>query len=217
MRLPILSAALAAICLSLPATAQKVQVFGGNGMRANSSLILFGAELMAGITVTHGQPQWNDDYTEMLDKLKGRTNRLGKDLWTTFMTSVPVSIGGAAVPAGSYVVGLHCDKQGNFSLAMLDAAKAMKKGAMPFGPQNWKADVMTPLKLNKNISKESVAKMTMTLASDKKDPMSGTFTLAWGPHTLTSALKIMPKMKAEKPDGEHGSSREGRGEHGGGK
>ncbi|MGK0157243.1 MAG: hypothetical protein ACI9SE_004219, partial [Neolewinella sp.] len=72
MRLPILSAALAAICLSLPATAQKVQVFGGNGMRANSSVILFGSDLMAGITVTHGQPEWRDDYTDMLSKLKGK-------------------------------------------------------------------------------------------------------------------------------------------------
>ncbi|MFT4513167.1 MAG: hypothetical protein ACI89X_001735 [Planctomycetota bacterium] len=217
MRLPILSAALAAICLSLPATAQKVQVFGGNGMRANSSLILFGAELMAGITVTHGQPEWKDDYTNMLGKLKGNTNRLGKDLWTTFMTSVPISLGGKMVPAGSYVVGLNCDKQGNFALAMLDANKAMKKGAMPFGPQNWKADVMTPLKLNKNVTKESVAKMTMTLASDKKDPMTGSFTLAWGPHTLTADLKILPKMKKKEGRGEHKNERVGGHEHGGGK
>ncbi|MFT4840663.1 MAG: hypothetical protein ACI8UD_002991 [Planctomycetota bacterium] len=210
MRLPILSAALAAICLTLPATAQKVQVFGGNGMRANSSVILYGAELKAGITVTHGQPEWLDDYTDMLPKLKGKTNRLGKDLWTTFMTSVPITIGGTAVPAGSYVVGLHCDKQGNFSLAMLDATKAMKKGAMPFGPQNWKADVMTPLKLNKNVAKKSVAKMMMTLAADKMDPMSGTFTLAWGPHTLTGEMKVLPNMKKVKKDGEHGADHDGK-------
>ena len=202
MRLPILSAALAALCFALPATAQKVQVFGGNGMRANSSVILFGAELMAGISVTHGQPTWHEEYTGMLDKLKGKTNRLGKDLWTTFMTSVPLTIGGAKVPAGSYVVGLHCDKEGNFALALLDATKAMKAGAMPFGPQNWKADVLTPLKLNKDVSKESVELMAMTLAADKEDPMSGTFTLAWGPHTLTADLKVMPKVQGDDDDGD---------------
>src|SRR5690606_35347634 len=102
MRLPLLSTALAALCFALPTTAQKVQVFGGNGMRANSTLVLFGAELMAGISITHGQPTWHDEYSDMLDKLKGKTNRLGKDLWTTFMTSVPLSLGGVMVPAGSY-------------------------------------------------------------------------------------------------------------------
>lgn len=212
MRFPILTAAFAAICLSLPATAQKVQVFGGNGMRANSSLILFGANMMAGITITHGQPDWRDEYTGMLDKLKGRTNRLGKDLWTTFMNSVPLSIGGKTLPAGSYVVGLHCDKQGNFSLAMLEASKAMKMGAMPFGPQNWKADVMLPLTLNKNVAKEKVGKMKMTLAASKSDPMQGMFTLAWGPHTLTGKLKVLPKAKAGGK-GDHGGDHD----HDGGK
>jgi hypothetical protein len=210
MRLPILSAALAALCFALPATAQKVQVFGGTGMRANSSLILFGDGIMAGLSVTHGQPTWHDEYTGMLSKLKGKTNRLGKDLWTTFMTSIPVTIGGAHVPAGSYVVGLHCDKEGNFALALLDASKAMKAGAMPFGPQNWKADVLTPLKLNKDVSKESVALMAMTLASNESDPMSGTFTLAWGPHTLTAEMKMMPAKKTEG----HGDHDKAHGEHG---
>lgn len=216
MRLPILSAALAALCFVLPATAQKVQVFGGTGMRANSSLILFGDGIMAGISVTHGQPTWHDEYTGMLSKLKGKTNRLGKDLWTTFMTSIPVTIGGTHVPAGSYVVGLHCDKEGNFALALLDASKAMKAGAMPFGPQNWKADVLTPLKLNKDVSKESVKLMAMTLASNESDPMSGTFTLAWGPHTLTAEMKMMPAKKTEghgEHDKEHGEQAE-HAEHG---
>jgi len=201
MRLPLLSTALAALCFALPTPAQKVQVFGGNGMRANSTLVLFGAELMAGISITHGQPTWHDEYSDMLDKLKGKTNRLGKDLWTTFMTSVPLSLGGVMVPAGSYVVGLHCDKDGKFSLAMLDASKAMKAGAMPFGPQNWKADVLTPLTLNKDVAEENVDEMTMTLATDEDDPMSGSFTLAWGPHTLTAPLKIMPAAKKDADDG----------------
>ena len=210
MRLPLLSAALAALCFALPATAQKVQVFGGNGMRANSSLILFGADMMAGITVTHGQPKWHDEYTGMLGKLQGKTNRLGKDLWTTFMTSVPLTIGGAKVPAGSYVCGLHCDKQGNFALAMLDATKAMKAGHMPFAPHNWKPDVVTPLKLNKDVSEDSVELMTMTLAVDKQDPMSGTFTMAWGPHTLTADLKVLPAEKGHDEDGDEHDDDDGK-------
>ena len=190
MRLPFISAALAAICLALPASAQDVRVFGGNGQRANSSLILFGKDLMAGITITHGQPVWKDEYTGQLDRLKGKTHRLGKDLWTTFLTSVPVEIGGSKIAAGSYCVGLHCDEKGNFALAMIDTTKAMKKGLMPFAPHTWKPDAIAPLELNKDIAEKSVEKMTMTLAASKEDPMTGTFTIAWGPHTLTAPLKI---------------------------
>jgi len=216
MRLPILSAALAAICLTVPATAQKVQVFGGDTQRADSSLVLFGADMMAGINITHGQPIWKDEYSGMFDKLKGKTHRLGKNLWTTFMTSTPISIGGTKVRPGSYVVALKCDDAGKFSLAMLNANKAMRQGILPFVPNTWKPDVVTPLKLNLNSSKESVSKMLMTLRSNKKDPMTGSFTLAWGPHTLTADLKIMVaakkmKKKAEH-DGEHGDEK---GEHGG--
>ncbi|MBL8756040.1 MAG: DUF2911 domain-containing protein, partial [Planctomycetes bacterium] len=140
--------------------------------------------------VTHGQPEWKAEYDGMLDKLKGKTNRLGKDMWTTFATSVPVEIGGAKVPAGSYVVALHCDNDGKFSLAMLDSTKAMQAGAMPFGPQKWTPDVTCPLTLNKDVAKEVAAKMTMELKADAKDPMQGTFTLAWGKHTLTAPLAI---------------------------
>jgi hypothetical protein len=197
MRFPNASAAIAAICLSFPSTAQEVQVFNANGERASSTLVLFGSDIMAGITIAHGQPAWKDEYTEQIEKLKGRTNRLGKDFWTTFMTSIPMSFGGSMVAPGSYVVGLHCDDAGTFSLAMIDASKAMKKGHMPFGAYNWKPDVTTPLTLNKNAKKKSVKKMLMTLANDKKDPMKGMFTLAWGPHTLTAPIALMPK-KADK-------------------
>lgn len=190
MRIPILTAALAALCFALPATAQKIQVFGGNSQRACSSLVLFGEGVMAGITVTHGQPEWQAEYDGMLDRLKGKINRLGKDLWTTFLTSVPVEIGGVKVPAGSYVVGLHCDADGKFGLALLDATKAMQAGALPFGPQKWTPDVLCPLTLAKDVAKESVAKMTMELKAADGDPTQATFTLAWGKHTLTAPIAI---------------------------
>lgn len=190
MRFPILSAALAALCLSLPLAAQDVQVFGGQSMRACSTVVLFGEKVMAGVTVTHGTPVWKDEYDGMLDKLKGKLNRLGKDMWTTFMNSVDVTIGGTKIPAGSYVVGLQCDKDGKFALAFMDATKAMKAGAMPFGPQNWTPDVVAPLTLNKDVAKEPVKEMAMTLKADAKALDKGTFTLAWGKHTLTADLAI---------------------------
>ena len=200
MRLPALSAVLMTISLATPAVAQGPQVYNFESKRADSSLVLFDNDMMAGINVTHGQPSWKDEYTSMLDKLKGNTHRLGKNLWTTFMTSVPISLGGTMVKPGSYVVALKCDKDGHFALAMVNSNKAMKKGLLPFAPNNWKPDVVTPLKLNKDISKESVSKMLMTLRADKKDAMKGLFTLAWGPHTLTADLKILPAAKGKQQD-----------------
>ena len=74
----------------------------------------------------------------------------------------------------------------------------MKKGLMPFGPQSWKPEVQAPLKLNKDVSKKSQAKMLMTLKADPKDPMKGSFTLAWGPHTLTAPVQIHRAKDAAK-------------------
>jgi hypothetical protein len=190
MRFPILSVALAAICFALPATAQKPEVFGGMQDRKASTVVLFGENMMAGMTMTYGQPEWQDSYTDMLDKLKGKLNRLGKDLWTTFMTTVPVEIGGVKVAAGSYVVALHCDADGKLALAFLDATKAMKDGAMPFGPQKWTPDAVCPLTLNKDAAKESVAKMSMELKASSEEPTKGTFTLAWGKHTATAPIMM---------------------------
>lgn len=190
MRIPLVSAALAALCLALPTTAQDVQVFGGQSQRACSTVVLFGDKVMAGITIVHGQPEWKAEYDGMLDKLKGKINRLGKDMWTTFMNSCDVEIGGMKIPAGSYVVGLSCDKDGNFGLAFLDATKAMKAGAMPFGPQKWAPDFVAPLKLNKDVANAPVEQMSMELKADAKDLTKGMFTLAWGKHTLTGDLAI---------------------------
>jgi hypothetical protein len=190
MRFPRLTAALAALTFTLPVAAQKVQVFGGNSQRACSSLVLFGDGIMAGVTVTYGQPEWQPEYEQMLDKLKGKLNRLGKDLWTTFMNSCDIEIGGTKVPAGSWVVGLACDQDGKFGLAFLDATKAMQKGTMPFGPQKWTPDHTVPLELKRDASAEVAAQMRIELKADEQDPLHGTLVLSWGKHQLVGALAI---------------------------
>jgi hypothetical protein len=199
MRLSILTTA-CALCFALPTTAQegavktkdataaKFQVFGGTSSRPNTGVFLFSETFAAGITISHGQPEWNPDYTN-LDSFKGQLLRLGKDQWTTLMTSVAVDIGGTTVPAGSYVCGLNCDKSGKFGLALIDSTKAMKAGLMPFTmPQTWTPDITVPLTLNKDVSKEVVSKLSIELKGNKQEPTKATFTLAWGPHTLTSPV-----------------------------
>ena len=193
-----------ALCFALPAAAQegtakpvtkeasaaKIRVFGGTSTRACTSVVLFGENLMAGITITHGQPEWKSDYDNQFDKLKGGLDRLGKDLWTTMMTSVAVDFGGTKVPAGSYICGLSCSKDGQFALALMDSSKAMKAGLMPFGPQTWTPEITVPLTLNKDANKDVVSKMSIELKGNEQEPTKASFTIAWGKHTLTAPATL---------------------------
>ncbi|MAD32486.1 MAG: hypothetical protein CMJ88_01840 [Planctomycetes bacterium] len=197
MRLYLFIAAFAAFSFSDHAAAQDnapargdVQVYNFDGPRHASNMVLFGTNLAAGITIVHGQPNWKDEYTGMLDMLKGKTHRLGKDLWTTLMTSATIELGGVKIAAGCYCVGLRCDKDGNFALAMIGATKAMKKGLMPFGPQEWQPTVLAPVKLEKNVSKKVAKKMVISLVADAERKDRGSLSIAWGPHRLTAPLKI---------------------------
>lgn len=197
MRLHLLTAAFAAFYLSNHAAAQDnepaggdVQVYNFDGPRHASNMVLFGKNLAAGITIVHGQPDWKDQYTGMLEMLKGKTHRLGKDLWTTLMTSANIEIGGVKIAAGCYCVGLHCDKEGNFALAMIGATRAMKKGLMPFGPQEWKPALLVPVTLQKDVSEKIAKKMVISLAADAEHKDRGSLSISWGPHRLTAPLKI---------------------------
>jgi hypothetical protein len=195
MRIPFLTAAFAALCLALPTTAQKIQGADGGAMRAETRLMVFTQDfsVFAMASITHGQPEWKAEYDGMLDKLKGKTNRLGKDWFTTLITSSEFEIGGVKLAPGSYVVGLHCDKEGKFALAFMDSTKAMKDGVNPF--MEWKPEVVASLTLNKDAAAEAVAKMTMTLKAEKDGAGKGTFTLAWGKHTLTAPCQLHAPKK----------------------
>jgi hypothetical protein len=194
MRLPILSAAFAALCLAVPAAAQ-VQVHAGNGTCAASTAVFFGEKVMGGMQITYNQPPWKEENEAKIEQAKGHLNRLGMNWWSMFNTSVDVEIGGTKVPAGCYVLGLDCSKDGKWSLALLDASKAMKAGAMPFpvdekGTMNWKPEILAPLE-HKNDAKTVAEKMTMTLELSKD--LKGSYTLAWGKHTLTAAMTVVQK------------------------
>ena len=190
MHLSLFRAALVAVTLATSAAAQGLQVYNFDSPRHASNMVLFGANVAAGMTIVHGQPQWKKEYDGMQDMLKGKTHRLGKDLWTTFMTSAPVELGGVKVAPGCYCVGLHCDKAGKFALAMMDATRAMKKSLMPFGPQNWKPEVVVPLKFEKGANKKLAEKMVISLIGDKDDKMKGLIRLSWGNHYLSAPVKV---------------------------
>ena len=193
MRIHFLTSTIAALCLALPTTAQKLTSGSVSGTRAETRILVYGENFnpFALATITHGQPVWKDEYDGQMDKLKGKVNRLGMDWFTTLTNSAEFEIGGTKLPAGSYIVGLHCDKDGKFALAFMDAGKAMKDGVNPF--MDWKPEFTAPMTLNKGTAKESVAKLTMTLADEKGGGGKGTLTIAWGKHTLTAPVMLNTK------------------------
>lgn len=196
MRIPFLPAAFAALCLALPTQAQKVSGVSAGAMRNETRMMVFTPDfsVFAMASLTHGQPDWKPEYDGMLDKLKGKINRLGKDWFTTLITSSEFEIGGAKIAPGSYIIGLQCDKDGKFALAMMDSTKAMKDGVSPFAG-DWKPEIVCPLTLNKDVAKDVVGKMTMTFKAAEGGSGEGTFTLAWGKHTLTAPVVLHAPKK----------------------
>lgn len=197
MRSPILSAALAALCFALPAAAQNVNGGSSTGTRAETRIVVFTPDFstFAMASLTHGQPDWKADYDKpgALDKYKGNVVRLGRDWFTTLITSSELEIGGTKIPAGSYVVGLHYGQDGKFALALMDSTKAMKDGVNPFMP--WKPEISAPLTLNKDVAKDVVSKMTISFDAKKEDAGKGTLTIAWGKHTLTAPCQLHAPAK----------------------
>ena len=190
MRLPHLTAASLALCLSVPTTAQALNGMGLSSTRGESRILVATPDftVFSLASVTYGQPEWKDSHNAMLDSLKGKMNRLGKDGFTTLITFSELEIGGAKIPAGSYIAAMHYDKDGKFGLALLDSTKAMKEKVYPGA--DFKPDVLCPMTFNKDVAKEVVSKLSMTFDAKKEDGGKGTFTIAWGKHTLTAPCQL---------------------------
>ena len=213
MRFPFVSTALAALCFTLPVAAQQLNGMSVSSTRGETRIMVATADFstFSMASLTYGQPEWKAEYDNMLDKVKGKMNRLGKDGFTTLICFSELEIGGAKIPAGSYIVALHCDKDGKFALAFLDSTKAMKEKVFPGA--DFKADVLAPVTLNKDSAKEAVSKMTMTFDAPKDGGGKGTFTLAWGKHTVTAPVTLHAPQGAAKT-GEHGGDHGKKDEHG---
>ncbi len=186
-----LVAAVASVLFIAPALDAQIQVFGGpDEDRRSSTAVLFGANMMAGVSIDYSAPEWRDEYDAQFDALKGKNLRLGKNWWVSLDTSVALDVAGTKVEAGSYFLGLHCADDGTFSLMIFPARKAMKNGMMPFAPEQWKGGSMATLKLNKNGLAETARKMVIAIEVDKKTPENGKLTIHWGKHELVADVKL---------------------------
>lgn len=188
IRTSILSIALVATALAASASAQ-LQVIGGDSERM-SSMALFWDNGPAGmVCIQYGQPEWKPSYEGMINQLEDKQLRLGKDFWTTLNTTKALTIGGTKVPAGSYYLGLKCDKDRLFHLVVLRAEKADEKGWTPFIADEWKPEILCPMDHGK--VEDPVAKMRIAIEEDSaEDPTKRMLTITWGAHQLVAPLVV---------------------------
>ena len=75
MRFPFLTAALAALCCTIPATAQKLESHAASSMRNETRILVFNSpdfSNFAMASLTHGQPMWKAEYEAGVEKLTRR-------------------------------------------------------------------------------------------------------------------------------------------------
>lgn len=187
-----LTAAVLSAVLLVPAVlAQNVQVFNElDAERKSTSVLLLDPSFAphGGASIDYSAPTWKAEYEAMLDTLKGKDARLGMNWWTTFSTMSACEISGVKLEAGSYFLGLRCDKDGNFHLLVLNAADNLKAKAAPWMPATWKGGVACKMTLAKGSLKETVAKLQIELIADTKQPSAGKLTIRWGKHELTAPV-----------------------------
>lgn len=194
MHIRLLSTLLTTLLLASTALAQKVRAFQGpDPDRKSTSALLLDESFVpqAGVAIDYSAPTWKEEYNGMLDKLKGRDARLGKNFWTTFSTMTDCEVGGTKIAAGSYFLGLRCDKDGNFHLLVLDQATNLKAKAAPWMANTWKGGVACAMTLAKDSLADSAELMQIEVAMSEQDPAAGKLSIRWGKHELWAPLKLV--------------------------
>ena len=201
------SLATLALLAVLPA---QTQVFGGLDDRKSAGIAFFNSDFSASpgwLAIEYGQGTWNDEYASMIDQVKGKAVRFGKNMWTSLDTSVDLKFGATTVKAGQYYVALACSPKGDWSLLLLDPNDVRKKRLMPHMTTQIVADGQAktvaeiPMKLDK--SEKTTEKQTIDIKADQKNIGNATLTISWGPHQLTAAFVCelaKDDAKAEKKD-----------------
>lgn len=201
-----LLAATLAVAFAAPAVAQEVRGVGGPSERRASTRLFFENRTPLGmLCIQYGQPEWNDAHAKELPKLKGHALRLGKDFWTTFNTSVPVTIGDAKVQPGAYYLGLKYDENEKFHLLVIDANQADKSGWAPFVPEQWQPKHTIAMK--KAEVEDQAQKLTIEMEPNGDEPTNLELSITWGPHQVTVPMKA--DLSASRPTEAAGKKKDG--------
>ena len=149
------------------------------------------------LCIQYGQPTWKSDYDSKLDQAKGKSLRLGSDFWTSLDTSVDLTIGGTAVPAGQWYLGLACSDDGQWSLMVMEAAKVREHKADAFVTQRLKAKIQAPLR--HAAAEQQTDKLSIELTDEPGKVGHGALRIAWGKHQLTAPIVADLKPPPQPP------------------
>jgi hypothetical protein len=145
-----------------------------------------------GFFIDYGKPAWKaeyDDAAKFDSMTKGKTWRLGSEYWTVLDTNVPLKIGGTAIPAGLWYLGLHRSQDGaTWSLVFIDPAKAR---SMQLDPSEInRAPVFTRAPMTLEQTGEIAEKLTLTLDVPKTDLKQSQLRIHWGKIQLKAPIEV---------------------------
>lgn len=178
--------------------APRVQVFAGSFERKLARMVLFaGRGSVGGVSISYGQPEWQDKYEEAIEspKYQNRRWRFGKDEWTTLAASVPITLGDQEIAAGVYY--LTIERRGDtFVLAAIDPASVHAQTIDPFVAHLTTGGTEVELAHEKTdkIEKRLSIKLQESMGSAGK----GKLVVRFGPHVLSAPLVLHARTNGDK-------------------
>lgn len=180
--------------VAMPAAAQP-HVAAGQLERRLATLTFAGdLEPHGQVAIEYGAPTWRAEYSHRLQEGAAQSFRLGRDHWTTLHTTLPLELGGATVPAGTWYLGLHRDATGQWFLTCLSPARA---AAAEIGPGLTEAppvDHRAPLSWAPRAT--SSTQLAIEFAPVPGQPGQAALTLTWGDHSLHAELAAPVQPRA---------------------
>lgn len=198
MRLPHITAMFGAFTLLLSMLpAQRVE--GGPDPDRRASTLSVSEDDGAASTyvaIGYSQAKWRAGYEDMLDDLRCRYARLGKNWWTTFDTVTALEIGGVRVEAGSYYLGIAVDDDGSFHLLLFASNKAMKAGLLPWTTALYRgeveADLRAPMTLRKQALQLPATELEIAITIEEQTTTRARLSIRWGRHELFAPVALRP-------------------------
>lgn len=186
------------LAAALPAQeGKKIAAFVDNITDRGLTRILYWNNVTNGaageVAIDFGRPQWKPEYDAagaLEGMTKGKTWRMGKDLWTTLDTNLPLKIGSQSIAPGSYYLGVHRTADGaTWSLAFIDPVKTRSNKLDAFEIDKATAAFKVPLTFK--TTTETAALLNISLTPAQEDIKNVTLRLTWGKFELTTPVQVL--------------------------
>lgn len=190
-------ATVASIAAAVAASALAFQGGGGKPLlqeteRLSARVVYFGGSGVAGeYAIDYGRPDWSSEYDQDFDqRTRGERHRLGKDMWSSLDTQVPLEIGGKELKPGLYYLALERSEKGDWFLVALDADALRKSRVDAFASAQTTGGAKLPMTYEK--SEPAAGKLSIRFLEDPKEARQQVLEIRFGGHRLSARVK--PKV-----------------------